>query len=143
MSSPFSTFEEFSAAEGPIYTFANSPGVITFLILLSALISLYFLYASFGMKNEFAKPTDETGAIALLIATGVSALLSLVPGYSSSYRSEANDSRPTAARVQFGRGATLPGVFLGLAGITGSATSQGKQRLRRRSATRSVRRRQG
>ncbi len=141
MSSPFSTFEEFSAAKGPIYTFANSPGVITFLILLSALISLYFLYASFGMKNEFAKPTDETGAIALLIATGVSALLSLVPGYGSSQRLEANDLRPTAARVHTGRGAALPSVLMGLASVTGLATSRSKQRPRRRSAARSVRRR--
>lgn len=142
MSSPFSTFEEFSAAKGPIYTFANSPGVITFLILLSALISLYFLYASFGMKNEFAKPTDETGAIALLIATGVSALLSLVPGYSPSQRLEANDLRPTAARVHASPRATLPGVLMGLASMTGLATGRNRQRPRRRPA-RSMRRRQG
>ncbi|MFQ3617747.1 MAG: hypothetical protein SNJ57_03210 [Cyanobacteriota bacterium] len=142
MSSPFSTFEEFSAAEGPIYTFASSPGIITFLILLSAAISLYFLYASFGMKNEFAKPTNETGAIALLIATGVSALLSLVPGYGSSQRLEANDSRPMAAKVHTGRGAALPGVLMGLASATGLATGRSKQRPRR-SAARSVRRRQG
>lgn len=141
MSSPFSTFEEFSAAEGPIYTFANSPGVITFLILLSAVISLYFLYASFGMKNEFAKPTDETGAIALLIATGVSALLSLVPGYSPSQRLEASNSRPTVARVLAGQRSALPGVFMGLTSLTGLVTGKSQQRPRRRSSTRSVRRR--
>lgn len=141
MSSPFSTFEEFSAAEGPIYTFASSPSVITFLILLSALISLYFLYASFGMKNEFAKPTNETGAIALLIATGISALLSLVPGYSPSQRLEANNPRLAAAKVQIGRGAALPSVFMGLVSLTGLAAVRSQQRPRRRSSARPVRRR--
>lgn len=142
MTSPFSTFEEFSNADGPIYAFANSSGVITFLILLSAAISLYFLYASFGMKNEFAKPTDDTGAIALLIATGVSALLSLVPGYSPSQSLEANDSRPTAAKVQSRQSAVLPNALLGLASMAGLATGRNRGRSRRvRSATRSARRR--
>lgn len=142
MTSPFSTFEEFSNADGPIYAFANSSGVITFLILLSAAISLYFLYVSFGMKNEFARPTDDTGAIALLIATGVSALLSLVPGYASSQRLEANDSRPTVVKVQSRQAAGLPAALLGLASVAGLTTGRNRGRSRRgRSATRSARRR--
>ncbi|MCY7285644.1 MAG: hypothetical protein LH679_19880 [Cyanobacteria bacterium CAN_BIN43] len=45
MSSPFSSFKEFSDAKGPIYTFANNPTMIGFLLVVSLAITVYFFYA--------------------------------------------------------------------------------------------------
>ncbi|GAB4137745.1 MAG: hypothetical protein Fur0046_12020 [Cyanobacteria bacterium J069] len=140
MTSPFSTFDEFSSADGPIYAFANSPSVVTFLILLSAVISLYFIYASFGMKQDFEKPATGSAAIAVLIATGISTMLSLVPGYAPARRTEAAHPRPSAAKVQTAQRNPISGALLGLTGMV--ATGRGKRLGRRvRPAVRSARRR--
>jgi hypothetical protein len=57
MSSPFSTFKEFSEAKGAIYTFANSPIVSSIFLMLSLMITVYFVYASFhlNLRDESTK----------------------------------------------------------------------------------------
>ena len=69
MSSPFKTFEEFNQAEGPIYTFANNPGVIAVFLILTALILLYFIYKSFNLRSE---SSPNFAALSLLAASAIS-----------------------------------------------------------------------
>jgi len=74
MTSPFKTFEEFSEAEGPIYTFANNSSAIAILLLIVAAITLYFLYASYNIKPGESKPQNPV-ALSLFLIAGVSSLL--------------------------------------------------------------------
>jgi hypothetical protein len=75
MSSPFSTFKEFSEAKGPIYTFSHNPTVGGIFLGLSLVITIYFFYASYTMKQE-DKPATNLAALGLLIVTGVTSLFS-------------------------------------------------------------------
>lgn len=51
MSSPFKTFEEFSAAKAEIYSYAHVPWVTPLLLVLSVLILLWFIIASYQIKH--------------------------------------------------------------------------------------------
>ncbi|MBD2057337.1 hypothetical protein H6F88_15140 [Oculatella sp. FACHB-28] len=94
MISPFETFEEFSAAEGPIYTFANSPVVIGILLVICLLISLYFVYASFVIKKGVSTGHNPM-FLGIVIATGA---LSLADQVYANHMREGN--RPTASITQ-------------------------------------------
>lgn len=118
MISPFSTFEEFSEAEGPIYTFANNPGMITLLLLLCAAIALYFLYSSFTMRQD---RTMSPVALSLLLIAGTVSLLSM----------PFQPTQSEARRPQTERQANWqPLALLGMLG-TGRSMVDRKRRTRR------------
>ncbi len=89
MTSPFSTFQEFSEAKGAIYTFADNPTMITILLLICLGITIYFFYAAFAIKQK-TKP-DTTALSALILAGCVSLSSFLLPAPQKStqaYRKE-------------------------------------------------------
>lgn len=135
MSSPFSTFEEFSSAEGPIYTFANNSVMLTLLLVISLIISVYFFYASFGMKQELTKSPDLK-AIGLLLIAGFVSLIGALHNPHPQPPTEAVHSR-TQRQEQVSRRTWQPLVLLGLTGI-GSLTHKRNQRRSSRSDRRSV-----
>lgn len=107
MTSPFSTFQEFSEAKGPIYTFANNPTMIAVLLLICLAITIYFFYAAFTIKQEAAKP-DSTALSVLILAGCVSLFSFLLPApqkATEAYRRESH--RSPVALI----GATLTGTF--------------------------------
>lgn len=136
MSSPFSTFEEFSQAEGPIYTFANSPGIITFLLIVCLLITIYFFYASYGMKQESHKVDPK--AIGLFLVAGLASAIGLL--------SQPSSSKDEAVQARAGRSETLrsevqsrrwqPFALLGLTGLGGAALKPFKSRSKQRGSSR-------
>lgn len=77
MSSPFKTFQEFSEAEGAIYSFANSPLMIAFFVIASSLVFIYFIYAAFAIKKG-QSTAKSPFLLPLLIATGTLSLGSLL-----------------------------------------------------------------
>jgi apolipoprotein N-acyltransferase len=143
MISPFETFEEFSTAEGPIYTFANSPAVIGILLVICLLLSLYFVYASFVIKKG-ASNAQNPMFLGIVIATGA---LSLADHLYSNHirgsdypRGEAALHRPTANVTQSDKAASRnthsnfqPLALLGLVG-GGTATHRRKSRRPQRYA---------
>jgi len=67
MSSPFKTHQEFLNAKGPIYSFGNSPAIIGILLAVSAILFLWFIYASYTIKS--GKPAAKNPVIlSILIA---------------------------------------------------------------------------
>lgn len=68
--SPFSTYQEYYEATGPIYTLADRPALIGILTVLSAGIFLYFIYATYTMKKGDSGASMK-GLIGLLLATSV------------------------------------------------------------------------
>lgn len=84
--SPFQTWEEFEGAiEGPtggaIYTFADRPALIGIMVVVAALIFLYFIYASFHISSGESSAKSPTVLSALLIAGAASALTALYEGF--------------------------------------------------------------
>jgi drug/metabolite transporter (DMT)-like permease len=74
MTSPFATFKDFSDAKGPIYTFANNPTIIGLLLLICLGMTVYFIYASFGLRQGEEKPKSPI-ALSLLLVAGAASLL--------------------------------------------------------------------
>lgn len=110
MVSPFKTFEEFTAAKGPIYTFANSPGMIAFLLIIGALLFLYFIYASFTTKRT--ETPQSPLVLSVLLVTG---LVSLLQG---AYTQSTQKAAHTTAEARVTRVASgwQPVALLGLMG---------------------------
>jgi apolipoprotein N-acyltransferase len=134
MISPFETFEEFSTAEGPIYTFANSPSVIGILLVICALLSLYFVYASFVIKKG-ASNAQNPMFLGIVIATGA---LSLADHLYSNHvrgndRQTANVTQSDKAASRNTRSSFQPLALLGLVG-GGAATHRRKSRRPQRYA---------
>ena len=69
MSSPFKTSQEFLEVKGPLYTFANSPVWLTIFLILSVVIFLWFIYASYKIKSS-SDVNSGIAAISILILTG-------------------------------------------------------------------------
>ncbi len=118
--SPFSTFEEFSSAKGPIYTFANNPSIISILLILGALIAVYFVYASFFMKQE-SPPTPDIKAIGLLLVAGFASVMGTLLHPQSEHREAANQrySQESHARQNW-----QPLALLGMIGLGGASLGQ-------------------
>ena len=69
MSSPFKTPQEFLEVKGPLYTFANSSFWLTFFLVFTVIIFLWFIYASYKIKaNEPSK--SDPAVMSVLILTG-------------------------------------------------------------------------
>jgi hypothetical protein len=111
MISPFSTFEEFSEAKGPIYTFANNPTMIAILLLLCVAITCYFVYTSFQIGPN-SKP-NPTVLSALLLAGTVSLFGSMLSTQQQK-PVEAHRPRPASELTR-----TTPLALLGMT-VTGA-----------------------
>lgn len=131
MSSPFKTFKEFSEVDGPIYSFANSPGIIGLFIVVSAAIFLYFLYASFATHK--GKTTAKNPVVlSLLIATSAFSLTNTV--YANWQKS---DRTPSAAKQSIKRATASPlaqviGIFGAAIAYPAAKSDRVKKRSRRR-----------
>ncbi len=137
MTSPFSTFQEFSEAKGPIYTFANNPTMIGILLLICLGITVYFFYASFQIDRD-NKPKSPAALGILLLAGGVSLVTALLPLQSSkqpveSSRTELRRSELRAEKRQVGP------LALGMT-FTGSVLSASVKPFLKRRSSRSRRR---
>jgi hypothetical protein len=75
MSSPFTSSKEFLEAKGPIYTFANNPTIISFLLILTLLITLYFIYASYAMHQKGSSKASNSAVMSVLLVTGLATSL--------------------------------------------------------------------
>lgn len=73
MSSPFKTSKEFLEADGPIYSFGGSPVIISFFLVISGIILLWFIYASYTMKTGKPKANNPV-VLSLLIVTSAFSL---------------------------------------------------------------------
>jgi hypothetical protein len=144
MTSPFQTYQEFYEAEGAIYTFSHQPAIIGILLIVSALIFLYFIYFSFNVR----KSESDTSGQAMLGVVLLAGALSLVDTVYTSYMNRNSDparNQPTADMVQeesLAHRATdgfKPLAMLGLMS-TGAAASS-RRRLRVSRPTTSNRRR--
>lgn len=70
MSSPFKTPQEFLEVKGPLYTFANSPVWLTIFLILSTVIFLWFIYASYKIKSG-SDVNSDVATMSILILTGL------------------------------------------------------------------------
>lgn len=70
MSSPFKTPQEFLEVKGPLYTFANSPVWLTIFLVLSVVIFLWFIYASYKIKSS-SDVNSDIAAMNIFILTGL------------------------------------------------------------------------
>lgn len=116
MTSPFSTFEEFSSAKGPIYTFANNSLAIGFLLVLCVLILIYFIYASYFMKQELTE-TPDPKAIGLLLVAGFASVMGTLFNPQSERREAV---RPRYEEVRSDRHNWQPLALLGMVGLGGT-----------------------
>lgn len=74
MSSPFETPQEFLEVKGPLYTFADSPTWLTFFLVLSVIIFLWFIYASYQIKGSSNSNKSDPTVMGVLILTGFMSL---------------------------------------------------------------------
>ena len=96
MSSPFSNYKEFLEVEGPIYTFGNNPTIITFFLIVSAVLFLWFIYASYTIKSGKPAPKNPV-VLSLLIAASAFSLVSSV--YNSTVDNQPAQTQETKSRV--------------------------------------------
>ena len=126
MSSPFKTSQEFLEVKGPLYTFANSPVWLAVFLILSVLIFLWFIYASYQTKrDETNTPTPNPTVISLLIITSV---LSLAESIYLNTSKVNQTARNPVTRVTKAQSAWLP-ALLGMS-VTG-ATRRHRSKRRR------------
>lgn len=136
--SPFSTLEEFNQAaagptEGAIYTFAQSPVIISIAIVVSALIFCWFIYTTFTVNHSSTEPETRSPVhYGVMIIAG---LLSLAGGLYSSQRQPQQEARaqPTTPAPQPKQ---TPVVLFGLTSLSALPTYRQFRRAQRRSRLR-------
>jgi RsiW-degrading membrane proteinase PrsW (M82 family) len=92
MSSPFSNPKEFLEAEGPIYTFGNNFTIITFFLIVSAVLFLWFIYASYTIKSGKPVPKNPVVLSLLIAASTVS--------FAGSVYNSTIDKTPQPSRIK-------------------------------------------
>ena len=130
MSSPFSTFKQFSEAKGPIYTFANNPAIIGILLAIAFAILVYFLYASFFMKQENSKSKNPVVLSLLIVASVISSTAALINVHPTKLKTTAYH-RSSQSEVATGWKKLQPLMLFGLMKVGVGATL--RQKARRRS----------
>lgn len=131
MISPFSTFEAFSEAEGPIYTFANNPTMIAVLLLLCVAITCYFIYSSFQI-GHYNRSKSPAALSALILAGAVSLFGSMLPSQQQK-PVEAHRPRP-ASEIKAERATPL--ALIGMT-VTGALFGKSKFNKAKKSGKRS------
>lgn len=131
--SPFTTWEEFEGAiEGPtsgaIYTFADRPALVGIMVVVAALVFLYFIYASFHISSGESSAKSPTVLGMLLVAGAASAMTSLYEGFTEQTVQQASRSGEISQPAKQSR--KVPLAMLGMTGLAG--ISQRKRVSRRR-----------
>ncbi|MEL6383748.1 MAG: hypothetical protein AAFQ89_15090 [Cyanobacteria bacterium J06626_18] len=121
--SPFETWEDFEGAiDGPtggaIYTFADRPALIAIMIIVAALVFLYFLYAAFHISSGESSAKSPPTLGLLLVAGAASAMATLYEGVvektSVQHASRSDEvSQPTKQSRK------LPLAMIGMTGLAG------------------------
>ncbi len=119
--SPFNTWEEFEGAiDGPtggaIYTFADRPALIGIMVVVAALVFLYFLYAAFHISSGESKPKSPTTLGLLLVAGAASAMASLYEGVTEK-TSVQQASRSGEVSQPTKQSRKLPFAMIGMTGL--------------------------
>ncbi|PSN17706.1 hypothetical protein C7271_16320 [filamentous cyanobacterium CCP5] len=133
--SPFATAEEFEGAiDGPtggaIYTFADRPALIGVMVVVSALVFLYFIYAAFHIKSGSSTAKSPPVLGMLLVAGAASAMASLYEGVADQKASQQAARSEMAQTTQASR--KLPVALLGMTGLAGVSKRKRAQKVRRR-----------
>ncbi|PSB35700.1 hypothetical protein [Stenomitos frigidus] len=136
MTSPFATFKDFSEAKGPIYTFANNPTIIALLLLICLGMTVYFIYASFDLKQGDEQSKSPI-ALSLLLVAGAASLLGSVFHAQPTRQPEASQRSQSTQQQELKHWQPL--AMLGLTGFGSSLLGlKGKRRSSRRKRARRV-----
>lgn len=132
--SPFKTWEAFEGSvDGPtggaIYTFADRPALIGILVVVAALVFLYFIYASFHISNGASSAKSPTALGMLLVAGAASAMASLYEGFTEPTVRQTSRSEAVSQPTRQSRKAPL--AMLGMTGLAGLSQRQRTSRRRR------------
>jgi uncharacterized membrane protein len=131
MTSPFATYEEFSNVDGPMYTFANNPTMIGILLAICLAITIYFFYASFGLRQETTTKSSAVLGIVLALITTAGSLIQSQPAKQSPSTSHRHRSSETVSAKNSVK-QWQPLALLGMIG-TGGTLLRSKQRRASRS----------
>ena len=140
MSSPFTTPQEFLEVEGPLYTFANSPIWIAVFLVLSVLILLWFIVASYGTKSDEGRGPNPTVMSILVITSVVSLAESIYTASVNRVREEAKrtpttriySSSRTKRTPAIQRALQLPATLLGVSVVAGAVRRRKRSRRSKR-----------
>ncbi|MUL36824.1 hypothetical protein [Gloeocapsopsis dulcis] len=129
MSSPFSNPKEFLEVEGPIYTFGNNSTIITFFLIVSAVLFLWFIYASYTIKSGKPAPKNPV-VLSLLIAASAFSLASSV--YNSTVDNQPSRTKETVSLISSNKQQwQLPMTLIGMV-VSGSLLQRRSPKNRRR-----------
>ncbi|TVQ16602.1 MAG: hypothetical protein EA367_19925 [Leptolyngbya sp. DLM2.Bin15] len=135
VASPFQTWAEFEGAmDGPtggaIYTFADRPGINAIMLIVSALMFIYFLYASFHTKINDEPAKSPTALGVLFLAGAVSLASAAYDAYANRQPQEAFQRRSTPEAIARQRSGSP--VLFGLMGMTAGLPKAFQTRSKRR-----------
>ena len=103
MSSPFKTPQEFLEVKGPLYTYANSFVWLTLFLVLSVIVFLWFIYASYQIKSSSDSKNPDPAMMSVLILTGFISLAqsAYISGKTTieAYRQKSGLSAPRNTRI--------------------------------------------
>lgn len=127
--SPFSDYQSFYEASGPIYTFADRPAIIALLLVAGVAIFLYFIYSTFTMNKGSSEGSNPVILGILLATTAFSAAEAIYQNLSGK---EANQQAAVTHNAGPQRSAG-PLALLGMVGLgaAGSRRRDGYRRLKR------------
>lgn len=142
MSSPFKTSQEFLGAKGPIYSFGGNPVIIGLFIVISVAISLWFIYASYTMKNDKldGKNNDKldgknSAVLSILLALSAFSLADVV------YKRQFEKTHHTVTHKEVapervssskqGQGWQVPAALLGMTVAGGTLQRRSRNKSRR------------
>lgn len=135
--SPFGSWEEFEGAiDGPtggaIYTFADRPALNGIMLVVAALIFLYFIYASFHIKSGQTSAKSPPVLGLLLVAGVASAMASLYEGFTTQRAGQQSNRPAMSETAKASR--QIPVALLGMTGLAGTRRKRPKavRRLRNR-----------
>ncbi|MGJ3252015.1 MAG: hypothetical protein ACFE0J_12910 [Elainellaceae cyanobacterium] len=133
-SSPFSTYDEFYEATGPIYTFADRPVIMGILCVVSALIFIYFIYATYTIKKGHSDAKSPV-ILGLLIATSIASAADAVYSNYIQRNQDRHADRVTqnadyVARQHRSSNFQLP-ALLGIMGVGATASRRRRSSVRR------------
>jgi cation transport ATPase len=134
MSSPFKTSQEFLSAKGPIYSFGGSPVIIGLFLVISVAISLWFIYASYTMKND-RLDGKNSAVLSILLALSAFSIADVVykPQFEKTHRTvtqkEVAPERVSSSKQ--GQGWQVPAALLGMTVAGGTLQRRSRNKSRR------------
>jgi hypothetical protein len=135
MISPFTSSKEFLEAKGPIYTFANSPAIISFLLILTLLIVVYFIYSSYAMQKEGGSKASNPAVMGMLLVAGLATSLADPLMGTQKKQPTTAHRQDTYHQQRVGKADSSLGMLLGAIG--GASSLLGRQfQAQRRSTSR-------